>query len=128
MAFIRQTLKNFYRLGLVNKENGTLTPKYKFISTNNEYSKIENVNFHTQALNEASTMLSNLNNEQRSYGSLTILLDKNEVGEIRKDIQSFGESLLSKYSEKNRDLNKENLVRVNMQLYLLSKEGDENEK
>ena len=122
LAYVRAVLNKFVKLDLVEKmAQGNFLPKYKFISTENEFSRIENRNFHAFVLQEAAAALVRVPIHERSFGSLTIVLDKEELSSIKKDIQDFGQSLLAKYGEKKK-LPKDQLARLNLQLYPLTKE------
>lgn len=121
MARIRKELKNFQELGLVVRdESEKLAPKHPFISTDNEYSRIENKKFHGAVLQEATAKLDQLKSEERSYGSLTILVNPNEFLQLKRDVQNFGAALLAKYGEASREENKHLAVRLNLQLYPLT--------
>ncbi len=124
MSVVRETIKNFKKLELVEEDHtGRLIPKYKYISTENEYSRLENQKFHEAVLKESHQKLQELKATQRSYGSLTILLSDEEIVELKKEIQDFGKSLLSKYGEVSNAKDKRLLARLNIQFYPLTKEN-----
>lgn len=121
MSRIRRELKNFQALGLVFRdEKNKLAPKHPFISTDNDYSVIENKKFHSAVLQEAEVKLNSLNPEERSYGSLTILVNQNELSKLKREVQEFGAGLLAKYGEASKEENKNLAVRLNLQLYPLT--------
>ncbi len=121
LSFIREVLKNFKALDLVKvTTTGRLEAKYKFISTDNDYSRIENQKFHQKAIEESSLKLAQLPSSKRSYGSLTILLSEEDYLDLQKDIQNFGKALLSKYGEGEANKKKNVLARINIQAYPLT--------
>ncbi len=121
LSFIREVFKNFKTLDLVKvTATGRLEAKYKFVSTDNDYSRIENQKFHQKVIEEASLKLAQLPSSKRSYGSLTILLSDEDYLDMQKDIQNFGKTLLSKYGEGQLNKRKNILARINIQAYPLT--------
>jgi uncharacterized protein (TIGR02147 family) len=123
VAQLREIFKKFKQLELVSADkNGHLEAKYKFISTENEFSRIENQKFHLKVLGEATEKLQKLPAEHRSFGSLTILLSRSDFASLQNDLQEFGKNLLKKYGDEKIGADKNIVARINLQLYPLNKE------
>ena len=113
---VREALALLLSLKMIEKSDAS---KYRscprHIETPDQIQKAENARFHKFILDEAHVALDELDAEQRSFGSLTIGVDKSKIPSLRKELSAFGKMISRKYAS-NEPVNGE-VVRLNLQLY-----------
>lgn len=119
---ISETIRAFEQMKILGRRSsGEFFPLKDSIKSEDQIAKQENYFFHKMLLKESERVLEEHDPKQRAFGSLTILTNRHNLNEMKKDIEEFGMSLFSKYG--HEDPNAQDLVRVNIQLYPVT-DGD----
>jgi uncharacterized protein (TIGR02147 family) len=113
-------------LGLVSTKNGKLVANQKLIQSPNQVRKDANVIYHKYILEEAIRGIDVLQPEERAFGSMTGTIRREKLKDLKEEINRFGQHLLSKYG--TSEPVEGEVMRVNIQLYPLTKKNEDNLK
>ena len=80
---------------------------------------------HLPILEESIRAIDALNPEERTFGSLTSTVRREQLADLKEEINRFGQHLLSKYG--TSEPVEGEVMRLNIQLYPLTKKRDGNE-
>ncbi len=117
---IRQGLETLERLGLLQRSGNRYQPLKQLLESPDEMEAGANAHFHRYVLEESLESLETLDPADRSFGSLTLSIDQEQSEALKKEISRFGKYLLQKYESAHSS--DSNLVRLNLQLYPLTKQ------
>jgi uncharacterized protein (TIGR02147 family) len=114
------------RLGLTQKEGDEIRPAHRILKSSDQVTKSTNSLFHKSVLQEAIAILDQIAPEERAYGSFTATVAEDKIEQLKKEINKFGQYLLSTYAASGPVEGE--VVRLNIQLYpLTSKNENSNE-
>ena len=116
---IRECLELLRDNGLIaqTKSNGIEVIE-RHLTTPDQVQKAENARFHEYVLNEGLEVLATHTAEERSFGSLTLSVTESRIDDLKREISTFGKSLIRKYGE-SKSVDGE-VFRMNIQLYSLT--------
>lgn len=123
---IDEAFKMLERLDLVKREAGTMRSQQKKLVSPDQIKSQSNVVYHKFILNEAGLALDVLLPAERSFGSLTATVSREKVDDLKKEINKFGQYLMSKYASKE-SVDGE-VFRLNIQLYPLTQKRKQEKK
>jgi len=117
-ASINDYIKILERLKLVSRTDGKLISQQKQIISPDQVRAESNVLYHRQVLKEADTALNELEAQERAFGSMTATVARENISELKNEINKFGQYLITKYASKNTVDGE--VYRLNIQLYPLT--------
>lgn len=118
-AQIDDGLKALQKLGLVQKENEVYQSKEKQLTSPDQIKAQSNAIYHKHILQESQSALDLLTPDERAFGSMTATVANEKISDLKKEINKFGQYLMSKYASKE-PVDGE-VFRINIQLYPLTK-------
>lgn len=120
---IDEAFKMLHRLELIKKNNGVFQSKQKQLVSPDQIKSQSNVIYHKQILDEAKVVLNELEPSVRAFGSMTATVDKEKIDDLKKEINKFGQYLMSKYASKEPTDGE--VFRLNIQLYPLTQKNEQ---
>jgi len=102
---------------LKRNKKGKLIQGAPLVTTGAETRSLHLVNYHQTMMGHASTSIDRLKASERDISSITLCLDKHGVTRLKKIISDFRRKLLEL---EETDLNKEQVIQVNFQVFPLT--------